>query len=149
MKALRWRAGWVISCVALVLAIGNAQCRAEAASQSYPAKAVRVVVPFSPGGSNDIMARLIGQKFTELLGQQFVIDSRRFAKHIRHAIGALERPMSDADLEQKFAELAAEAPSGFSPAQVIELAWTLDELQDAASLGRATVPKEAAVPAML
>lgn len=82
MKALRLRVGWVTSFVALSLVLGNAQCRTEAASDTYPAKAVRVVVPFAPGGSNDIMARLIGQKFTEFFGQQFVIDNRPGASGI-------------------------------------------------------------------
>lgn len=53
-----------------------AQTAAVPSPQGYPAKAVRLVVPFAPGGSNDIMARLIGGKFTESLGQQFVIDNR-------------------------------------------------------------------------
>src|SRR5687767_12012457 len=45
-------------------------------SQNYPVKPVRVVVPWPPGGSNDIVARLIAQKLSENLGQQFVIDNR-------------------------------------------------------------------------
>jgi len=43
---------------------------------AYPARPVRWVVPFPPGASNDIIARLIGQKLTEAWGQQFVIDNR-------------------------------------------------------------------------
>ena len=42
----------------------------------YPNKPVRWIVPFPPGASNDIIARLIGQKLTEAWGQQFVIDNR-------------------------------------------------------------------------
>jgi len=45
-------------------------------AQPYPSKPVRLVVPFTPGGSSDIVARLIGQKLTEFWGQQFVIDNR-------------------------------------------------------------------------
>jgi len=44
--------------------------------QDYPTKPVRMVVPFPHGGSNDIMARLLGQKLGEFLGQQFIIDNR-------------------------------------------------------------------------
>jgi tripartite-type tricarboxylate transporter receptor subunit TctC len=44
--------------------------------QAYPAKPVRVIVVFPPGGSNDVVARIVFQKMTEQLGQQFVIDNR-------------------------------------------------------------------------
>ncbi len=45
-------------------------------AQTYPDKPVRVVVVFPPGGSNDITARIVFQKMTENVGQQFVIDNR-------------------------------------------------------------------------
>jgi tripartite-type tricarboxylate transporter receptor subunit TctC len=51
-------------------------CCGVASAQSYPAKTVRVVVPWPPGGSNDIVARIVTQKLTELVGQQFVVDNR-------------------------------------------------------------------------
>jgi len=47
-----------------------------AAAQNYPAKAVRVVVPWPPGGANDIVGRIVAQKLSDQLGQQFVIDNR-------------------------------------------------------------------------
>ena len=47
-----------------------------AQAQNYPAKAVRFVVGFPPGGTNDLVARAIGQKLTEQMGQQFVIENR-------------------------------------------------------------------------
>ena len=47
-----------------------------ARAQAYPARPVRIIVPFAPAGSSDITARLIGQWLSERLGQQFVIDNR-------------------------------------------------------------------------
>jgi len=45
-------------------------------AQSYPTKAIRVLVPQAPGGGNDTIARMIGQKLTVALKQQFAIDNR-------------------------------------------------------------------------
>jgi tripartite-type tricarboxylate transporter receptor subunit TctC len=46
------------------------------AADVYPSKAIRMVVPFPPGGTTDILARVAGQKLTEALGQQVIIDNR-------------------------------------------------------------------------
>ena len=47
-----------------------------ASAQNYPAKTVRVVIPWPPGGSNDVVGRIVMQKLSESMGQQFVIDNR-------------------------------------------------------------------------
>lgn len=70
-----------------VLCIGfsgasHAQPAQKTAIAVYPAKSIRLIVPFAPGGSNDIMARLIGQKFSETFGQQVVVDNRTGASGI-------------------------------------------------------------------
>jgi tripartite-type tricarboxylate transporter receptor subunit TctC len=47
-----------------------------AAAQDYPNKPVKVVVPFAPGGGTDVIARILGQKLSAELGQQFVIENK-------------------------------------------------------------------------
>jgi tripartite-type tricarboxylate transporter receptor subunit TctC len=63
------------------------------AAQTYPAKPVRILVGFAPGGGTDIMARVLGAKMTESVKQQFIVENR---------------PGANANLAAK---LAAEAPA--------------------------------------
>jgi tripartite-type tricarboxylate transporter receptor subunit TctC len=46
------------------------------AAEEYPARTVRVIVPFAPGGGTDIVARILSQQFSQRLGQSFVVDNR-------------------------------------------------------------------------
>ena len=58
--------------IALLAAIPLAAVAAEA---KWPTKPIRLIVPFSPGGGTDIIARTLGQKLTEQLGQNFIVDN--------------------------------------------------------------------------
>ena len=62
--------------VAVVLVLAALLPPPAALAQTYPAKTVRVIVVFPPGGSNDVTARIVFQKMSEMLGQQFVLENR-------------------------------------------------------------------------
>src|SRR5438445_2723502 len=77
---------WLILCLA-----------ATGALAQYPTKPIRLVVPFPPGGSSDLVARSISPKLGELLGQQIIVDYKAGAAG---SVGA--------------AEVAKAAPDGYT-----------------------------------
>ena len=70
MKA--WR---VLAALAAAAAAGVAQPQA-AGAQQWPSRPIQIIVPFAPGGSTDVAARLIGQHLSRALGQQVVVENK-------------------------------------------------------------------------
>lgn len=62
----------LLAAVGLVLALGAPVM----AQQDYPNRPVRLIIPFPPGGSNDVVGRMIGTQLSEKLGKQVIIDNR-------------------------------------------------------------------------
>jgi tripartite-type tricarboxylate transporter receptor subunit TctC len=71
---VRSLAGWLLGAALTGLPAGGAL--AQSAADKYPERPIKIIVPFAPGGSTDIFARVIGQKMTENWGQQVVVETR-------------------------------------------------------------------------
>jgi len=63
--------------IAAVFAVLASMALPSAAfAQSYPVKPVRILIPWPPGGANDVVGRIVAQRMTEQLGQQFIVENR-------------------------------------------------------------------------
>ena len=67
-------------------------------------------------------------------------DGRTLERHVEHALGTVQRPMSDADLEEKFRNLTAEALPATQIDELIRLCWQLDALPDVGVIARVATP---------
>ena len=78
MCSLHGRNGALVTALLLALYCGGAlaQSASPRAAQAYPAKPIRLIVPFPPGASSDVVGRMLGQKLTEQLGEQVIADNR-------------------------------------------------------------------------
>ncbi|MCC8952034.1 tripartite tricarboxylate transporter substrate binding protein [Bradyrhizobium sp. Pear77] len=83
---------YALMCVAALLTVSMSGSHADA--EDYPARPVRIIVPFGPGGPADVVARQIGSILQENLGQPFVVENRTGAGGV---IGTLEVAKAPAD----------------------------------------------------
>ena len=51
-------------------------CAGPVCAQAYPTKTIRMIVPYAPGGSTDVVMRIISPRMSEMLGQQVVVENR-------------------------------------------------------------------------
>ena len=121
------RATRIISTLALALA-GVTQ----AFAQGYPAKPVRVIVPFSAGGGADIVARLVCQHLTQRLGQPFVVDNRGGGGGIIGTDMAAKAPPDGYTIL-----LGQSGPNVLNPSLYAKLPY--DALKDFAPITQATI----------
>jgi len=87
--AMNLRNGWAalfVGCCALLAADW------AAAQQNYPNRPIRIIVPFPPGASNDILGRIVGKKFTDVFGVQTIVDNRGGGSTIIGASALLKSP---------------------------------------------------------
>ena len=65
--------GWIRGCVGCAVFIAMA---GAAGADDFPSKPIRLLVPYSPGGTTDVLGRILAQKFKDSLGQQVIVDNR-------------------------------------------------------------------------
>jgi len=83
---------WIGALLSLGYAVGVTAAQAQAQAQSYPSKTITIVVTAAAGGVSDVVARAIGQRLSEVWGQQVVIDNKGGGAHIIGAQMAAKAP---------------------------------------------------------
>jgi tripartite-type tricarboxylate transporter receptor subunit TctC len=77
----RWTARWL--CVLLALGLlGGAAAPGPARAQTYPSKVINIVVPAPPGGVTDSLGRMLAQRFSQVWGQQTIVENKAGANNI-------------------------------------------------------------------
>jgi tripartite-type tricarboxylate transporter receptor subunit TctC len=117
--------------LALASALTGSLCLGHAQAQSWPARPIRLIVPFPPGGLIDNMARLMAPRLSEELGQPLVIDNK---PGVGGNLGAAEASRAAAD---GYTLVMASPPMSISPALFGEkLSYRPDSLAPIALVGR-------------
>src|SRR6266849_7273812 len=111
-------------------------------AQDYPGRPVRIVVPFAPGGSTDVLARIVGQKLGERSGQPVIVENRAGADGytlllggVPHAISASLYSKLPYDLARDLAAIAEVA--AFPSAIVLHPSLPANSVKELIALARA------------
>jgi tripartite-type tricarboxylate transporter receptor subunit TctC len=122
----------VAACVAVLPAVlGVLAGAAPARGETWPARPVRVVVSFPPGGGTDIVGRILGQKLSERLGQQFVVENRAGASG-NIGIATVAKATPDG-----YTLLVTSSVLVVNPTLYPKAGWTMDELAPITCVGGA------------
>jgi len=77
------------SCSRIAIAVSLALACGQAMAQAYPSKPVRLIAPFPPGGTSDVLSRLLAQRLSDMLGRQVVVENRPGAgSNLGHELAA-------------------------------------------------------------
>ena len=76
---------------ALIVCALHYDAGCPAAAQSWPTRPLTMVVPFAAGGGTDVLGRIIGQRLSEILGQQVIIDNLHMGIEAQQMSGLLAR----------------------------------------------------------
>ncbi|HET7158438.1 MAG TPA: tripartite tricarboxylate transporter substrate binding protein, partial [Burkholderiales bacterium] len=116
--------------LALACVSSHAAAAALEAAQAYPAKPIRLIVPFPPGSSSDIVGRMLAQRLSEQMGQPVVTDNRAGAGG-NLGIGATAKSLPDG-----YTMVIATASIAVSPSIYLDLGY--DPIKDLAPIARLT-----------
>lgn len=97
------------------------------AAQTYPAKPIRMVIPFAPGGNTDIIGRIFAPKMGEILGQQIIVDNRGGAG------GTIGTDYASRQAPDGYTLLMVSAGHTINPAMIRKLPY--DSIKDFAPIG--------------
>ena len=114
----------------LAVMVGSA-----AFAQAWPQKPIKIIVPYPPGGTSDIVARLVGEKIGARLGQPFVIDNRPGVAGILGTEVVVKSPPDGYTLV-----LTSTAPIAFAPSalygRLASRKWTAGPVMPSSSISR-------------
>jgi tripartite-type tricarboxylate transporter receptor subunit TctC len=90
--SLSRRSLFVLPALPLLPTVSSALAQSVAQSETFPTKTIRIIVPFAPGGSGDITARLVGKHIEDKTGQPFVVENKPGANGIVGALSVKSAP---------------------------------------------------------
>ena len=119
--ALRWlRKHFAFAPVALLCALSAVIAPATVAAQAWPTKAVKIIVPFPPGGGADTLARIMGPKLSEIWGQPVVIENKPGASGTLGADAVAQAPADGTTLlMSSTASLTEKNVAQFTPVTLV------------------------------